>query len=374
MPKLTFLEFFAGGGFARLALGRKWQCVLANDHDPKKARVYRDNWGKRSIEECDVAQVSLGQMSSPVDLVWASFPCQDVSQAGAGAGLRGKNSGTFWPFWQHMADLKEAGNAPRLIVLENVCGLVTSNQGRDLNSICRALSECDYRFGAMVIDAALFLPQSRKRMFMIAVHDGVEVPDHLISHSPKILHSDVLTRAHRNYLEVPAQRWIWWDPKPPSVKVPDLVDLLDPKPSWHAPEQTKELLNLMSSHTRQKLKSLAHSGARHTGTLYRRMRTDEQGKRVQRAEIRFDGLAGCLRAPTGGSSKQIVIEVSKATTRTRHLTGRESLRLMGVRDSYKVDAGEYDTYKIAGEGVAIPVVRYLSNNLLMPILRPGASA
>src|SRR5687768_16664985 len=104
MHKLKFLEFFAGGGFARLALGRNWQCELANDHDPKKAAVYRLNWGAKSIEECDISCVSLKKVRSPVDLVWASFPCQDVSQAGAGAGLEGKNSGTFWPFWQHMTD------------------------------------------------------------------------------------------------------------------------------------------------------------------------------------------------------------------------------------------------------------------------------
>jgi DNA (cytosine-5)-methyltransferase 1 len=371
MGKLRFLEFFAGGGFARLGLGPKWQCMLANDHDPKKAAIYRDNWGKRSILECDVGVASLQNVTAPIDLVWASFPCQDVSQAGAGAGLSGKNSGTFWPFWQHMIDLQARGQAPKIIVLENVCGLVTSDQGRDLNSICRALEQCDYRFGAVVIDAALFLPQSRKRMFMVAVRDDVEIPDALISHSPKIFHSDILTRAHRNYLDVPPHRWIWWDPKPPSVKVPDLIQLLDSQASWHGHQQTVELLELMSLQTRQKIKSIAASGVTQTGTLYRRMRT-EDGKRTQRAEVRFDGLAGCLRAPTGGSSKQVVIQVSPERVRTRHLTARESLRLMGVRDSYKVRAGENDAYKLAGEGVAVPVVKYLNHNLFIPILRPGA--
>lgn len=374
MHKLTFLEFFAGGGFARLALGRNWQCVLANDHDSKKAAVYRENWGRRSIEECDIAEVSLGKVKRPVDLVWASFPCQDLSQAGAGAGLEGKNSGTFWPFWQHMTSLADAGDAPRVIVLENVCGLVTSNQGKDLNNICDALATSGYKFGALILDAALFLPQSRKRMFMVAVHDSVEIPNHLVSHSPKIFHSDVLTRAHRNYLDVSSDRWIWWDPKPPSCKVPDLIDLLDASPAWHTPQQTRELIDLMSPHTRRKLEILAQSGLDHTGTLYRRMRTEDGGRRVQRAEIRFDGLAGCLRAPTGGSSKQVVIEVSNASTRTRHLTARECLRLMGVRDSYRANMSENDAYKLAGEGVAIPVVRYLNQSLLTPILRSGVAA
>ena len=175
-----------------------------------------------------------------------------------------------------MADLHRAGNAPKIIVLENVCGLVTSNQGRDLNSICRALVGCNYRFGAMVIDAALFLPQSRKRMFIVAVRDDVNVPEALVSHSPKILHPDILTRAHRNDLKVPPQHWIWWDPKPPAVKVPDLVELLDPEATWHSRQQTEELLDLMSPQTRQKLKTVAASKLRQSGTLYRQMHAEER--------------------------------------------------------------------------------------------------
>lgn len=372
MSKLKFLEFFAGGGLARLGLGQNWECLLANDNDPKKAAIYRANWGKTSIFECDVSEVQLPPTDGPVDLVWASFPCQDLSLAGAGAGLEGAKSGTFWPFWRHMEKLRGDNKSPRIIVLENVCGLVTSNEGRDLNSICQALAENGYRFGAVVIDAALFLPQSRKRMFMIAVRDDVIIPDALISHSPKLFHSDSLTRAHRNYLHVDGQRWIWWDPKPPAVKVPDLIDLLDQNPVWHSAEQTADLIALMSTQTKQKLNSIATSGSRKTGTLYRRMRS-EAGKKVQRAEVRFDGLAGCLRAPSGGSSKQVVIDVTSTSIRTRHLSGRESLRLMGVKSDYRVLDGENDTYKVAGEGVAVPVVRYLNQNIFQPILRPGVA-
>lgn len=372
MSKLRFLEFFAGGGLARLGLGQNWECLLANDNDPKKAAIYRANWGQDSIFECDVSEVQIPLTNLPVDLVWASFPCQDLSLAGAGAGLEGAKSGTFWPFWRHMERLKSVDMSPKIIVLENVCGLVTSNEGRDLNRICQALAENSYRFGAVVIDAALFLPQSRKRMFMIAVRDDVPVPDGLISHSPKLFHSDSLTRAHRNYLQVEDQRWIWWDPKPPAVKVPDLIDLLDQDPVWHSAQQTADLIELMSPQTKQKLESIANSGSRKTGTLYRRMRT-ESGKRVQRAEVRFDGLAGCLRAPSGGSSKQVVIEVDSRSIRTRQLSGRESLRLMGVKSGYRVLAGENDIYKVAGEGVAVPVVRYLNQNIFQPILRSGVT-
>jgi DNA (cytosine-5)-methyltransferase 1 len=51
---LTFLEFFAGGGMARLGLGALWRCLLANDFDQDKADAYRDNWGDADFRLRDV--------------------------------------------------------------------------------------------------------------------------------------------------------------------------------------------------------------------------------------------------------------------------------------------------------------------------------
>ena len=66
-----------------------------------------------------------------LNLAWGSFPCQDLSLAGAGAGLKGDRSGTFWPFWNLMTGLIQESRAPRLVVLENVCGTLTSHEGKD---------------------------------------------------------------------------------------------------------------------------------------------------------------------------------------------------------------------------------------------------
>ncbi|MCI0185015.1 DNA cytosine methyltransferase, partial [Cronobacter sakazakii] len=95
----TFYEFFAGSGMARAGLGDSWTCVFANDFDHKKGAVYQQNWGKEDLFVGDVKTVTQEQLSKNANLVWASFPCQDLSLAGAGAGLKGERSGTFWPFW-----------------------------------------------------------------------------------------------------------------------------------------------------------------------------------------------------------------------------------------------------------------------------------
>ena len=158
----TFYEFFAGGGMARLGLGNRWKCLFANDLDAKKASVYRANFsGAPELKVGDVASLTARDLPGRADLVWASFPCQDLSLAGLGAGLAGERSGVFWPFWKLVRSLIRQGRKPTLVALENVCGALTSHGGADFAAIGKTLSDSNYRFGAVVIDAIDFVPQSR---------------------------------------------------------------------------------------------------------------------------------------------------------------------------------------------------------------------
>ena len=116
----NFYEFFAGAGMARCGLGDEWTCLFANDFDFKKGAVYQRNHGVGVLQGGDIRHITLDQMRGVPDLVWGSFPCQDLSLAGGGAGLRGERSGTFYPFWDIIRDLRRDGRAPKLIALENV--------------------------------------------------------------------------------------------------------------------------------------------------------------------------------------------------------------------------------------------------------------
>ena len=173
----------------RAGLGSdNWRCRFANDFDHKKSAVYRANWGDAALRTADIKSLSSKDIDGEVDLAWASFPCQDLSLAGGGAGLKGDRSGTFWPFWGIMKQLIAEDRAPKIIALENVCGTLTSHQGKDFAAICSNFEQADYTFGALVIDAALFVPQSRPRLFIIGVrkdlaimlgwakHEGVTLP------------------------------------------------------------------------------------------------------------------------------------------------------------------------------------------------------
>jgi DNA (cytosine-5)-methyltransferase 1 len=171
----NFSEFFAGGGMVRAGLGSKWRRRFANDFDPKKSVVYRRNWGDGFLRTADVHTLTTKDLPGAVDLAWASFPCQDLSLAGGGAGLKGDHSGTFWPFWSLMKELIAEGRAPHIIALENVCGTLTSHEEKDFAAICSMFEEAGYVFGAVVIDAALFVPQSRPRLYMVGIRNNVEI-------------------------------------------------------------------------------------------------------------------------------------------------------------------------------------------------------
>ena len=105
------------------------------------------------------------------------------------------------------------------------------------------------------------------------------------------------------------------------------------------------------------------AGQLKVGAIYRRTRDG-----VQRAEVRFDGVSGCLRTPTGGSSRQTIVVVDGAKIRTRLLSPREAARLMGLPETYVLPTRYNDAYHLAGDGVVVPVVRYLEQQLLSPII------
>jgi len=368
----AWYEFFAGGGMARLGLGATWKCTFANDVCEKKASAYRAFFGPSpELNVKDVGQLTTKDLPGIPDLVWASFPCQDLSLAGNGAGLDGKRSGTFRPFWRLIDGLVCEGRAPRLVVLENVTGALTSHSGADFRSIALAFAESGYRVGALVINAAQFLPQSRPRLFIVGIHGPAPIPSKLASIAPsEPWHTKPLINAYERLPERLVRNWVWWTLPIPKGTVPTLASLIEDRPTgvaWNSESETHRLLHLMTTSHRRKVADALRAGNRHVGTIYKRTRPDQNGVMAQRAEVRFDGISGCLRTPVGGSSRQTVIIVSNRRVRTRLLSPREAARLMGVPDSYPLPPGYNEAYHLFGDGVAVPVVNWLKEHLLHPL-------
>jgi DNA (cytosine-5)-methyltransferase 1 len=381
MSGFKFYEFFAGGGMARAGLGAGWDCVFANDFDPMKVAAYAANWGSDHLLCEDVAKLTATRLADKVDLAWASFPCQDLSLAGAYAGLgqasatASTRSGTFWPFWSLMKDLKRENRAPRLIVLENVHGALTSHEGRDFAAIGGALARSGYNFGAIVVDAIKFVPQSRPRVFIVAVEELHGIPRGIVADAPtNEWHPRALIEAQKLLSVADRKKWIWWQLPIPSTRTASFSDLIEEQPTgvrWHSPRETARLLDMMSPVNRAKVESAKRARRRMVGAVYKRTRQEADGLKRQRAEVRFDDVAGCLRTPSGGSSRQTIILVESNRVRSRLLSSREAARLMGLPESYKLPARYNDAYHVAGDGVCVPAVRYIAACLIEPIVQLG---
>lgn len=361
----TFYEFFAGGGMARLGLGEAWTCVFANDLDPMKGAAYRANFAPDHLRVGDVWDLQPHDLPGRADLAWASSPCQDVSLAGGRAGLTGGRSSAFFGFWWLMEALAGQDRAPRVIVIENVAGLFTSHGGRDFEAICAALAGVGYRFGALEIDAAHYLPQSRARCVIVAT---LEDPGPAAG---RTIRSRAVREAHDRLPEALRARWVNWRLSPPPRRNQDLAALLEPDEAvvWRSQAETEALVAMMGGLHRVRLEAALAAGERRVGTAFRRMR---QGR--QRAEVRFDGVAGCLRTPGGGSSRQFVLVTEAGEVRSRLLAPREAARLMGLPESYRLPAATTAALHLAGDGVVVPMVRHLAAEILEPLLgAPAAS-
>jgi DNA (cytosine-5)-methyltransferase 1 len=221
--------------------------------------------------------------------------------------------------------------------------------------------------GPLVIDAAWFTPQSRPRLFLIGVRRDLNIGAELTLEAPDpLIHSAPLVRAAETVGDV-----LWWRLPPPPVRNCALADIIDAG-GWAPPEDTLRLLGLMSAGNQAKVSaakaaSINGAGIR-VGAVFRRTRLDRDGARTQRAEVRFDDLAGCLRTPAGGSSRQTLLVANAGEIQTRLLTPRETARLMGLPEDYRLPTRRTDAFHLTGDGVSVDAVRWLAENLIEPLL------
>ena len=335
-------EFFAGSGLVAYGLRGMFRPVWANDISPQKAAVYAANFPSRHFRLADIQDIRGRELPS-AHLSWASFPCQDLSLAGSMGGIYAPRSGLVWE-WLRVLD--ELDTPPKILLLENVSGFLSGKHGESYRALHAALVEREYDCGAFVLNASHFVPQSRPRVFVLAVRRGLPLPHGLTCDAPNWLHN----RAAAD-LGTSLPRWIWWNAeKPPRrrVKLPDILE-------QNAPFDRDDVLKLIPERHWTKL---FQSGSV-CATGYRRTR---QGR--QQLELRFDGIAGCLRTPQGGSSKQYLVAQNHGEVHARLLTVRETARLMSAPDSFVLPGSDNDGYRAMGDAVAVPVARFLGEQFL----------
>lgn len=352
-------EFFAGIGLVRLALeNRGWTVALANDFDEQKAVMYRQNFGDDHLSTGDIHELPVSAIPDCA-LFTASFPCNDLSIAGSMSGLNGKQSGAFWGFVRILEKLGE--RRPPLILLENVVGFLMANEGRDFETALLSLNKLGYACDAFILNASSFAPQSRARLFVVAKKQPKSARHNFQSDCavrPAVLAEFICS--HPN---------IEWDVRPlpappaPTARLEEIVeDLPDDALEWWDHERTEYFMAQLSDrHLEVAQKMIAGRRASYA-TAFRRVR---KGRSM--AELRSDGIAGCLRTPRGGSGRQILFKAGKGRYQVRLMTPRECARLQGVPDTYKIEVRSNQALFGFGDAVCVPVIEWIADNYLNPV-------
>lgn len=166
---IRFFDMFAGiGGFrSGLEAVGGFECIGHCEIDPYPNKAYNAIFDTRGEYYCDDARkINLVEMPD-FDLVCAGFPCQSFSVAGKRLGFEDTRGTLFF----EVARLLKA-KRPAFFLLENVVGLLSHDGGRTLETIFSALVEVGYHFEWCVLDSRYYVPQQRKRLYIVGYLDG----------------------------------------------------------------------------------------------------------------------------------------------------------------------------------------------------------
>jgi DNA (cytosine-5)-methyltransferase 1 len=360
----TIAEFFAGIGLMRIGLENAgWQIAFANDIDEDKWQMYRDHFGDTGeFIVGDIHKLKISEVPT-VALATASFPCNDLSLAGSRHGLDGAQSSAFWGFIDILKAMKRERRLPPLVLLENVTGFLSSNDGHDFEEALLALNDLGYAVDAFIINAARFVPHSRQRLFVTGIRTRQAYE---LNEAPGFYESDVRPPALASFILMrPDINWCIRDLPPLPKCSKRLADILEDLPPnhqmWWSRQRCEYMLNQMSPKHRAQAETMIQGDTMRYGTVFRRIR---YGKSM--AELRIDSIAGCLRTPRGGSGRQILVVAGKGGLAVRLLTGRECARLMGA-DDFKLKVPLNQALFGFGDAVCVPVIEWIANNYLNPV-------
>lgn len=353
-----FAEYFAGIGLMRMGLQLAgWRIAFANDIDAQKQAMYAGHFkdADKHFKIKDIHKLDPQDIPTTA-LATASFPCNDLSLAGAREGLNGKQSSAFWGFVSIIRDMGE--RRPPILLIENVLGFLTAHRGNDFRDALLSLNRLGYSVDPFVVDASWFVPQSRQRLFIVAIQGDDEN-----THVPEsVLRPRALTEFIRSHTEI---RWNLTALPAPKRARRRLIDILeklpDTAPEWWSKERAEYFLSQMSSRHRELAEAMIRKKCFSYATAFRRIRNAKS-----MAEIRVDGLAGCLRTPRGGSGRQILFRAGFGKYAVRLLTPRECARLMGA-DDFVITGNLNQALFGFGDAVCVPAVRWIAEMYLNPL-------
>jgi DNA (cytosine-5)-methyltransferase 1 len=321
---LTIFEAFAGIGGTRLGAEQAgFKVVAASEIDKHCIATYQDNFGDYPLG--DITQINAGTLPD-FDILTASTPCQSFSTQGKRKGLKDNRGQLIYDVFR----IADAHPEHRVLFIENVKGMATTNGGRGLKTVLKGLHSRGYYTHHQVIKASHYgVPQARERLFIVAFRENVPFsfpkPTVLAAASGEILENSV----HKNYFLSQEQIDTLVQAKDRYDKNGDNFgfEIIDPaKPTHTILRSTSSLLkNLVAV-------PLEKSAPKNRGVYDL---TDKDG-----------------------NTKKVHL---------RKLTPRECARLQGFPDAYKLTASASESYKQLGNSVPVPVIRELFKEILVSL-------
>lgn len=169
--KITSIELFAGAGGLALGLEKAgFEAVLLNEWDKHACNTLRQNRPNWNVVEGDICNIDFTPYRGKVDFLSGGFPCQAFSYAGKGEGFNDIRGTMFFQFARAIQEVQ-----PKVILGENVRGLVSHDNGRTLETIKKTLQELGYRLiEPRVLNAVKYrVPQKRERIFIIGIREDL---------------------------------------------------------------------------------------------------------------------------------------------------------------------------------------------------------
>lgn len=314
--KFTFIDLFAGiGGMRKGFTAAGGKCVFSSEIDKFARQTYIANFGSRELYG-DIRETNLSVPAH--DVLLAGFPCQPFSNAGVSSrkhlkrphGFQDKVTGTL--FYDVAKIL--AATRPQAFLLENVKNLEHHDQGRTLHTILNVLqNDLGYHVVYKVLDASLYVPQRRRRIYIVGFRDD-----------PTFTFDEIKAPKLRRTL--------------PSIL---LVDEDIPQKY------------ILSRHLWGYLQDYAKKhAARGSGFGYNLV------------DPHVDSITRTLSARYYKDGAEILISRGPRKS-PRRLTPRECARLMGFPDSFKIPVSDSQAYKQFGNSVVVPVIRSIAKDMAL---------
>lgn len=331
--KVKTVDLFAGIGGLRMPFDRLGaKCVFTSEMDKYARQTYEANFKNKKSHVFDFDISARDENSIPDhDILLAGFPCQPFSIAGVSSnnhlgresGFADRTRGTLFFDVARVLGAKR----PKMFLLENVKNLVSHDGGKTFETIMLVLDNLGYEVSWEVINASAWVPQNRRRVFLV----GVER-----QWSGSVFDFSAVSR-----------------PSPDSAPV--VSDILHSEGEPEEPPYTiGDVAEVNEKYTLRDgtWESLKSHKAKHRS----------QGNGFGYALVGPNDVAKTMSARYYKDGAEIL--VSKPSGNPRRLTPRECARLMGFPDSFQIPVSDTQAYKQFGNSVAVPVVQAIADAMI----------